>query len=175
MTITHRLKSLLIVLFCISFIGSTYAAPPPDNGGGNSGGNSGNGKGGGKTQTLSTVKSKDWDEFHVRRVLAAFAYGGLATEQQIETWGSMKPAQAVSEMLTFSTVNSKLSPPDLNDDTSIHCGSLAGLQAFWSGDDPRNMMKYADPISVCCTFYQRFSKYPGITAYLDQGDQRTRL
>jgi hypothetical protein len=140
MTITKRLKSLLLVLFFIPFLSSTYAAPPPGKGGGNGNG----GGGGGKPKTLSTVKSRDWNESHVRRVLAAFAYGGLATEAQIETWGGMKPAQAVSEMLTFGTVNSKLSPPDLNDDTSMHCGSLAGLQAFWSGDDPRNMMNYAD-------------------------------
>ncbi len=140
MTITNRLKSLLLVLFFIPFIGATYAAPPPDKGGGNGNGNGG----GGKPKTLSTVKSKDWNEAYVRRVLAAFAYGGLATEAQIETWGGMKPAQAVSEMLTFGAVNSKLSPPDPNDDTSLHCGSLAGLQAFWSSDDPGNMMKYVD-------------------------------
>ena len=134
MTFSNRLGSLLSVLFCISFIGSTYAAPPTDKGGG----------GGGKPKTLKTVKFKDWDESYVRRVLAAFAYGGLVTDAQIETWGGMKPAQAVAQMLTFDTVNSQLSPPDPADDTSMHCGSLAELQAFWSGDDPGNMMKYGD-------------------------------
>ena len=117
-----------------------FAAPPagkgkpPKDGGG----------GGGSGTTLSTVKFKDWDDLYVRRVLNAFAYGGLATDAQIETWGGMKPAQAVAEILTFGAVNNELSPPDGGDDTDLHCGTLAELQAFWSSDDPGNAMKYAD-------------------------------
>lgn len=124
----------VLILFIIIFVSSAYAAPPP-----------GNGKpGGGKPASLHTVKFKDWNEAYVRRVLAAFAYGGLASDAQIATWGDMKPAQAVAEILTFDSVNSKLSPPEAGDDTSLHCGSLAGLQAFWSSDDPGNVMKYSD-------------------------------
>jgi hypothetical protein len=77
-------------------------------------------------------------------VLAAFAYGGLASDAQIDTWSRMKPGQAVAEILTFDSVNNKLSPPEAGDDTSLHCGSLASLQAFWSSDDPFNVMKYGD-------------------------------
>jgi hypothetical protein len=131
MIVKQRLGSLLSILFCIFFINSTYAAPP-------------SGNGSGKSATLSTVKSRHWDETYVRRVLSAFAYGGLATDKQIETWGNMKPAEAVEEMLTFDSLNDQLSPPGQDDDTSEHCGSLAELQAFWSGDDEGNMMKYAD-------------------------------
>jgi len=108
----------------------------------------GNGKppggGGGKVPVLNPVKDKDWNELYVRRVLNAFAFGGLATDAQIETWGQMSPAQAVAEILTFSSVNNKLSPPDGGDDTELHCGSLAELQDFWSSNDPGNTMNYAD-------------------------------
>lgn len=102
------------------------------------------GGGGGKVPVLNPVKDRDWNEFHVRRVLNAFAYGGLATDAQIETWGQMSPPQAVAEILTFSSVNNKLSPPDGGDDTDLHCGSLAELQNFWSSNDPGNTMNYAD-------------------------------
>jgi hypothetical protein len=138
MTFKRRLGSLVSAFFLTIFAGSVAAAPPPGKGPGNGGG------GGGKTVTLSTVKSKDWDESHVRRVLRAFAFGGQASDAQIAAWGNMKPAQAVAEILTFGPVNDKLSPPDGSDDTSLHCGTLAELQAFWSSDDPRNMMKHGD-------------------------------
>jgi len=97
-----------------------------------------------KGKTLKIVKSKDWNELYVRRVLNTFAFGGLATDAQIETWGSMSPKQAVSEILTFNSINEKLSPPEAGDDNSLHCGTLAELQAFWSGDDAGNIMKYSD-------------------------------
>jgi len=97
-----------------------------------------------KARVLSTVKRKNWNELYVRRVLNAFAYGGLATDAQIETWAGMKPKKAVAEILTFSSVNNKLSPPDGGDDTDMHCGTLAELQDFWSSDDPGNTMKYTD-------------------------------
>jgi hypothetical protein len=74
MTFSNRLASLLSILFSVFFITSIYAAPPPGKG---------NNKSGGKPKTLSTVRFKDWDESYVRRVLAAFAYGGLATDAQI--------------------------------------------------------------------------------------------
>jgi hypothetical protein len=130
--------SAVFVAFFLSTL--VFAAPPP-----------GKGKppkddsgGGGKTVTLSTVKSKDWDELYVRRVLNAFAYGGLATDAQIEAWAGLKPGQAVAEILTFHAVNDKLSPPDGGDETDLHCGSLAELQDFWSSDNPGNVMKYTD-------------------------------
>lgn len=140
MIIRERQGRLISALTLLVFLGSAMAAPPDGNGNGNGNGNGG----GGKTATLSTVKSKDWSEFHVRRVLAAFAYGGLATDAQIDTWSDMKPAQAVAEILTFDSINDKLSPPEADDLTSLHCDSLAGLQDFWSSNAAGNVMKYGD-------------------------------
>jgi len=116
----------LILLFCFTFfVNATYAR-------------------GDRNYSLKDVSSRNWDESHVRRVLAAFAYGGLASDAQIDIWSRMRPRRAVAEILTFDSVNNKLSPPEAGDDTSLHCGSLASLQAFWSGDDPGNVMKYGD-------------------------------
>ena len=130
-------KTRLISLFTliIFIVTSSIAAPPP-----------GKGKlgGDGKKTTLSTVKSKDWDESYVRRVLAAFTFGGLATDAQIQTWAGMKPTPAVAEILTFDAVNGKLSPPEAGDDSDLHCGSLESLQDFWSSNDPGNVMRYDD-------------------------------
>ena len=101
----------------------------------------GGGQGGGG---LDTIKSRDWGETPVRKILQAFAWGGLASDAQIEAWAAMSPEAAVVEMLTFDAVNPALSPPGAGDDTSLHCGSLEELQDFWSSDDPGNRMKYAD-------------------------------
>jgi hypothetical protein len=122
-TIRNWPTRLILILSLTIFVSSAYA---------------------GRGDSLSYVSSRNWDESHVRRVLAAFAYGGLASDAQIDSWSRMKPRHAVAEILTFNSVNNKLSPPEAGDDTSLHCGSLASLQAFWSSDDPGNVMKYAD-------------------------------
>lgn len=130
------------VVFAALFLSTViFAAPPTGKG---KPPKDGGGGGGGKTTTLKNVKSKDWDELYVRRVLNAFAYGGLATDAQIEIWAGMTPVQAVAEILTFGAVNDKLSPPDGGDETDLHCGTLAELQDFWSSDDVGNVMKYSD-------------------------------
>ncbi|MDX2427744.1 MAG: DUF1800 family protein [Xanthomonadales bacterium] len=126
MSIRNWPTRLLLVLCFTIFVSSAYAAR------------------GDRNNTLNDVRPRHWDESHVRRVLAAFAYGGLASDAQIDTWSRMRPRHAVAEILTFDSVNNKLSPPEAGDDTSLHCGSLASLQAFWSSDDPYNMMKYGD-------------------------------
>jgi hypothetical protein len=126
MTIRNRPTRLILILCLTIFVSSAYAAR------------------GGGSKSLTDVSSRNWDESHVRRVLAAFAYGGLASDAQIDTWSRMSPREAVAEILTFDSVNYKLSPPEAGDDTSMHCGSLADLQAFWSSDDPGNLMKYSD-------------------------------
>jgi hypothetical protein len=135
------INSICTLCATLFLSGVVFAAPPPDKGKPPKGG--GGGSDSGSTE-LSTVKFKDWNESHVRRVLNAFAYGGLATDAQIDTWSRMKPAQAVAEILTFSAVNNKLSPPDGGDDTDLHCGSLAELQEFWSSNEAGNAMNYAD-------------------------------
>ena len=132
---THsRRVSLLLVLItsCLLMVTATAAMAAPPGGGGK-------GNGG-----LDTIKSRDWGETPVRKILQAFAWGGLATDAQIEAWADMSPEAAVAEILTFDAVNPALSPPGASDDSSLHCGSLEALQAFWSSDDPGNLMKYAD-------------------------------
>ena len=146
MSVLNRLFSLLVSIVFVSFTGlalAQSAAPPDGNGNGNGNGNSG-GKGGGKNSSLSTISSKNWGETPVRKILQAFAYGGLASDAQIETWASMSPEAAIVEILTFDPVNGLLSPPEVGDSSELYCGSLADMQDFWSGNDPGNVMKYAD-------------------------------
>lgn len=138
--------SVLLLIFSGQALAQGSATSPPGGGSGNGGnkGEGGNKGGGGKTATLTAVKSREWSSTHVRRVLAAFAYGGLASDTQIEAWAAMKPADAVAGMLTFDAVNPGLSPPGASDDSHLHCGSLEALQNFWSSDDPGNLMRYDD-------------------------------
>jgi hypothetical protein len=132
---THFRRVSLILTFITAFLmmltATTVMAAPPGGGGKGNGG-------------LDTIKSRDWGETPVRKILQAFAWGGLATDAQIEAWADMSPEAAVAEILTFDAVNPALSPPGAGDDSSLHCGSLEALQAFWSSDDPGNLMKYAD-------------------------------
>ena len=130
----HRRVSLILTLITsllLLLAAATATAAPPGPGGKGSGG-------------LDTIKARDWGETPARKILQAFAWGGLATDAQIAAWADMSPEAAVAEMLTFDTVNPGLSPPGAGDDSSVHCGSLEALQGFWSSDDPGNIMKYAD-------------------------------
>ncbi len=134
---TRARKPFTLFLIILLIAGGAQAAPPPDRGGGG-GGDKGGGKG------LTTISSRDWGDTAVRRILHTFAFGGLATDAQIAAWAAMDPQAAVAEILTFDAVNERLSPPQAGDDNSLHCDSLAAMQDFWSGDDPGNIMKYAD-------------------------------
>ena len=82
------------------------------------------------------IQQDQWDQTKVREVLDTFAFGGFATDAQIETWARMTPQNAIGEMLTFQPVNRKLSP--VQDKTANHAGSLAELQDFLSSNDPAN-------------------------------------
>lgn len=87
------------------------------------------------------VPLSSWGETEVRHVLATFAYGGLATDDQIATWAALAPSVAIGEILTFGANNAKLSP--VVDANADHCGSLLALQQFWSSnDDEANIMRY---------------------------------
>ena len=106
---------------------------------------------------MTTIKPHDWGETPVRRILQAFAWGGLASDAQISAWAAMSPETAVAEMLTFDVVNPALSPPGISDDSSLHCGSLEELQDFWSSDDPGNLMafqQHATQVTVCASAEQ---------------------
>ncbi len=110
------------------------------------------------TADLETLSS--WNETAVRKVLQAFAFGGFASKSQIQTWATMLPSQAIVEMLTLDTVNSKLSPADAGDvlehpeqiqvtdpttkETAPLSGTVKSLSAFWSGSDALNPFTKAD-------------------------------
>lgn len=142
--------SLLLVISSASL-----AAPPP--GKGKPGG------GGGDSGGLSSVSKKNWGETHVRRVLRAFAYGGHATEAQIDSWARMHPGDAVAEILTFDFNNEQLSPSE--DATADYCHSLVALQDFWGSDNPDNPLRYDDRF--------RYSHLGNGTNLRDDNYQRT--
>lgn len=134
-------RSTWILALALCFSTATMAAP--GKGKGNGGGNSGGG-GGESGDALVSVSDAEWDETAVRKVLAAFAYGGLATDAQISAWADMSPGDAITQILTFNPNNDLLSPPDGGDNSSAHCDSVEAMQDFWSGNDAGNIMKYAD-------------------------------
>lgn len=59
---------------------------------------------------LPVLTRSSWDERAVRKVLKIFAFGGHATDVQINTWGNMRPQVAINQMLNFSKHNPRLSP-----------------------------------------------------------------
>ena len=60
--------------------------------------------------TLPVLDRFEWDNLAVRKVLQIFAFGGHATDLQIQIWASMDPKDAIQEMLNFAPHNFKLSP-----------------------------------------------------------------
>jgi hypothetical protein len=89
---------------------------------------------------LEIVDDETWDDGAVRQVLDIFAYGGHATDSQINYWAEMRPDQAIVEMLTFEQHNLLLSPPASSDHDKLYLrdGTLRGLGEFWSSDDEHN-------------------------------------
>ena len=81
-----------------------------------------------------------WDDTAVRKVLHTFAYGGHATDEQIQIWADMKPVAAIVQMLTFNQHNLLLSPlgADDYDRLDTRDGTLKGLASFWASSDPDN-------------------------------------
>ena len=59
---------------------------------------------------LPTLTRQEWTTDAVRKVLKIFAFGGHATDRQIQIWANADPATAITEMLNFSQHNPKLSP-----------------------------------------------------------------
>ena len=85
-------------------------------------------------QVFSPISDEEWDEVAVRKVLNTFAYGGFASDEQIRIWADMHPQDAIKEIITFDTVNEKLSPPD-SDFPVPQDGTLKGLWKEWSSDN----------------------------------------
>jgi len=89
------------------------------------------------------VPRKDWSAGSVRRVLQAFAFGGHATDAQVERWARMKPEAAVIQMLNFEAVNKRLSAPG-DDAAEFQCTSMTELQRLWGSDEPANPVRQFD-------------------------------
>lgn len=87
-----------------------------------------------------TIPESDWDTTAVSKVLHAFAYGGMATPLQIDTWAEMAPAQAIVQILSFDEHNLKLAPiaDDNTDGFDSRAGSLGALAELLPSDDPTN-------------------------------------
>lgn len=88
-------------------------------------------------QGFVTVGAADWNEAAVRRSLHVFAYGGAASDSQIDLWANMAPAAAIQEMLIFDPVNPLLSP--VEDVSAGYSGSLAALQTLFASGAPDNL------------------------------------
>jgi hypothetical protein len=151
-----KVLKVFVASMLLVISGATLAGKPTDKGKPPKG----DGGGGGG---LSSVSKKNWDETHVRRVLRAFAYGGHATESQINTWAGMHGSDAVAEILTFDFNNERLSPTE--DATADYCHSLVALQDFWGSDDPDNPLRWDDRI--------RYSHLYTGTDLRDENYQRT--
>ena len=103
-----------------------------------------------------TLTDADWDTGAVRRVLHAFAYGGQASDQQIDAWSNLPPATAIRQILTFDEHNTLLSPVTVgnSDGLANRAGTLRALSDFWkSGDaangvDPSLRFLYEFPIAA---------------------------
>ena len=87
-----------------------------------------------------------WNGTAVRKVLQTFAWGGFASDEQIALWAAMPPGDAIDEMLTFSPVNDKLSPPDgdsLAEKIAAYIpeggGQLEGIARYFA-DDPDGLI-----------------------------------
>ncbi len=87
---------------------------------------------------LQRVTRGGWDGRAVRKVLKIFAFGGHATDSQIQTWADMDASGAILEMLNFDEHNLKLSPLAIGEtytdtaNTNLDLGTLTGFQNYIS-------------------------------------------
>jgi hypothetical protein len=93
---------------------------------------------------LTTLSQEQWNAAAVRKVLQSFAFGGHASEQQINTWSYMPPELAIRQMLNFDISNPALSPPDSTDSLPGQCESVTELQQYWSSEEPANPVRAAE-------------------------------
>lgn len=82
------------------------------------------------TTELETLNS--WSETAVRKVLHAFAYGGFASDTQIQQWADMAPSAAIQQMLTANVQNERLSPSVSDDASNVGEGTLKSMSTLWS-------------------------------------------
>ena len=92
---------------------------------------------------LEVVQRVDWNETSVRRVLQAFAFGGHASDDQIQRWAQLRPESAITQMLNFAPVNRLLSAPGMGA-AAMPCTSMTEMQELWGSDDPANPARQFD-------------------------------
>ncbi len=93
---------------------------------------------------LKVISSARWTPTAVRKVLRTFAFGGHASDQQIETWAKMTPQTAILEMLTFAEHNLLLSPLDKSlprEAMDKRPQTLRALGDMWSTNNSANMVE----------------------------------
>lgn len=90
-------------------------------------------------QGLQRVSDEAWDETAVRQVLQLFAFGGHASDQQIQEWAAMPPHHAIEEILYTGEFHPKLSPVQ-HPGAHGNQGTLQGLSEFWSSNHPQNLV-----------------------------------
>ena len=71
-----------------------------------------------------------WDQYSVRKVTKIFAFGGHATDLQIQTWADMAATDAIQEMLNFDEHNLKLSPLAVGE-TYTESSTVDGTLVEW--------------------------------------------
>ena len=92
---------------------------------------------------LTEISDARWNATAVRKVLRTFAFGGHATDAQIDAWAAMKPQRAIVEMLTFDDHNLRLSPVDAalrKEAMDKRPQSLRALGNLWGTNNSANML-----------------------------------
>ena len=85
------------------------------------------------------LSDEEWDTQAVQKVLNIFAFGGFATDEQIQTWADMTPDLAIQEMLTFDESNYLLSPVDDSQvEKHLVQKDIRSLSIFWGSDHKNN-------------------------------------
>ncbi|MGE0859313.1 MAG: DUF1800 family protein [Gammaproteobacteria bacterium] len=95
---------------------------------------------------LTTISPARWDATAVRKVMRTFAFGGHATDAQVDLWAAMAPQDAIVQMLNFDEHNLRLSPPDpalRREAMASRPQTLRSLGDYWSSTDPSNLMPSA--------------------------------
>ncbi|MBK6658960.1 MAG: hypothetical protein IPG43_12755 [Proteobacteria bacterium] len=96
---------------------------------------------------LTQVSDARWDATAVRKVLRTFAFGGHATDTQIDAWAALKPELAIVQMLTFNEHNLLLSPVDASlPKEAMHKRpqTLRALGNLWATNNSANMLEPED-------------------------------
>ncbi len=89
---------------------------------------------------FNVVSGAVWNETAVRQVLHTFAFGGHASDSQIEIWADMDPLLAAREILVLTPRHDLLSPPDPIDELASKGATLEAVAAYWASDDPTNLV-----------------------------------